>query len=119
MAPSVNSLALSYGDSTGSITRVLETNEAVTGPPGAEMLLSTALLNGQPASIVDNASGCGIVPSLLLQLAEKGLISKELKIVAADNDQKYLEQLRKRKAANGDGWSRVEIQEADLQVSAF
>lgn len=81
--------------------------------------LTTTASSDQAVSVLDNASGAGIIPSLILQLADKGVVTKDLDIVAADIDPMFLEQLQQRKSGNGQSWSRVRIEHADMQVSVL
>lgn len=87
------------------------------------MLLSSTLTStgsqGQAVSVLDNASGAGIIPSLILQLVDKARVSNDVYITAADIDPMYIGQLEKRKAAGSERWTSVDIQQVDLQVSLY
>lgn len=67
-------------------------------------------------TILDNATGTGAIPSLIIQLLEKGRIPT-CDVIAADKEIKYIEQLKNRKEVAGSAWDRVEIQQFDMQVS--
>jgi hypothetical protein len=110
--------------SAPGVDRVLETNESVTGPIALEMLLRSALPRfpaSSTFSILDNASGAGVVPNLILQLQQKDIIKADhIIITAADKDPMYINQLRARKAnaLQGSDWEHIEIKQFDMQVSS-
>ncbi len=100
------------------ILQVLETNERVTGHAGLEMLTASKLMAARGAvKVLDNASGAGIIPSLIRQLQAGEAIDAEVSIVAADKDPMYISQLEARKEANSEQWKDIEIKQFDMQVS--
>lgn len=86
------------------------------------MLLRSDLPSHSPSSpihVLDNASGAGIIPNLILQLQEKNIIKGNVEITAADKDEMYINQLEARKAntPQESGWSTIQIKQFDMQVS--
>lgn len=84
-----------------AILPVLETNERVTGHAGLEMLTASKLMSCRGSiSILDNASGAGVIPSLIRQLQTAERINADISIVAADKDPMYIGQLEARQKSS-------------------
>ncbi|KAK5168272.1 uncharacterized protein LTR77_006841 [Saxophila tyrrhenica] len=96
-------------------SRVVATNEKVTGPAGAEMLRRSGITSSDGSSalqILDNACGGGILTSLILDEATKRPDDIKIKrILAIDNDESILAYVRKR--SRDSDWKDVEIQHMD------
>lgn len=105
------------------VRRILETNEYVTGHMALEMLLRSDLSNSQtlasgPIKILDNASGAGVLPDVILQLRSKDLLRQDIEIIAADHDETYIKEMQARQSVSDKslGWDDVEIKQFDMQV---
>ncbi len=111
-------MATTKSDSLNTVPanmRIIATNEKVTGPPAAEMLLRSGLLNSsemRPPVIMDNACGGGILTSEVLALAQIHAPKVNIeKIIASDNDDRMLSDISKRKIVPR--WENVEVQRID------
>ena len=97
-------------------TRIVTTNEKVTGPAGAEMLRQSGMRNTSldRIDVMDNACGGGVITFEVLKLAKEN--SNEIKlgrIVASDNDEKMIRHVRRRREESG--WKDVEVMQFDQQ----
>jgi ubiquinone/menaquinone biosynthesis C-methylase UbiE len=99
--------------------RVVATNEKVTGPAGLAMLQrSLDAPHSEPLTVLDNATGGGVLVSQLLYLAEMDPKSMKIdKITAADNDERMLNYTRQRSQESK--WSNVEVVNADQTSLPF
>lgn len=105
-----------------SIPRVLETNERVTGHAALEMVTASRLMSAhssESVKVLDNASGAGILPSVIRQLQKEEAIRANVSIVAADKDPMYIAQLQERQKANQEQWADIGIKQFDMQVRAL
>lgn len=97
--------------------RIIETNELVTGPPAAEMLVRSGLFSTtrpDPLEIMDNACGGGILTAEVFNLAKANAQDTRIKrIVASDTDDKMISYVHQRSQASG--WKNVETMKIDQQ----
>ncbi|OQO10521.1 hypothetical protein B0A48_03818 [Cryoendolithus antarcticus] len=107
-----------------SAQRVALISENVTGPPGAEMLRLSDIASCEQVSILDNASGAGILVSHLIDLAANTPHLQLQRIVAGDVDPSALTYARERQEAHlttnsSSAWSKVDIQKIDQHRIPF
>ncbi|KAK6441239.1 hypothetical protein LTR95_002538 [Oleoguttula sp. CCFEE 5521] len=104
--------------------RVALISENVTGPPGAEMLRLSKIAACEQVSVLDNASGAGILVSHLIDLAAKTPRLQLQRIVAGDIDPEALTYTKERQqahlTANAESeWDNVEISKIDQHSIPF
>nr|OQO26240.1 hypothetical protein B0A51_07246 [Rachicladosporium sp. CCFEE 5018] len=104
--------------------RVALISENVTGPPGAEMLRLSNIASSEEVTVLDNASGAGILVSHLIDLAATAPGLQLQRIVAGDIDPEAISYARERQQAHltsnpASNWTRVEIQKIDQHSIPF
>nr|OQO25808.1 hypothetical protein B0A51_06220 [Rachicladosporium sp. CCFEE 5018] len=104
--------------------RVALISENVTGPPGAEMLRLSNIASCEEVTVLDNASGAGILVSHLIDLAATAPGLQLQRIVAGDLDPEAISYAKERQQAQltsnlASDWTRVEIQGIDQHSIPF
>lgn len=100
-----------------SAQRIAITNEKVTGPPAAEMLLLSGIAETKNVEVLDNASGAGILVDHLLGLSAIHRSLQIKRVVAGDLDDTMLGFIldKQQNAATSSGWKEVTIKKIDQQ----